>query len=366
MSRIGFVMTHPFLRWKNGADICAFQLAGQLEARGHECPFHLIVRDVDDAYRAPAGVTVHVLPRIDTSDPFRVLRETHQQLRDAVRALVAASSFDAVIIPWGSQPLARLVAEAGARTLVLVQNGESVATMTSDDYQGLGVAAMSPASAKDIAKQLGREPLVVLNPIEPAADDGADDDDERRDIGMVNICGEKGAIIFLNVAANLPSHRFVATGGWAGDAELYAKMATGLANVELLPPQDDMTSFYRRLRVLLVPSLWREAFGRVALEAQMHGVPVVCTDRCGAKTLTDGLVVAVPPRPPSVSADAYQRDAGYHATTIRKFLDAIVTLDDPQNYALLRTRARAAATRYIDLQQASVGRLERWVRKRAA
>ena len=37
----------------------------------------------------------------------------------------------------------------------------------------------------------------------------------------------------------------------------------------------DMRSVYAKCRILLAPSVWEEAYGRVVTEAQISGIPVV-------------------------------------------------------------------------------------------
>ncbi len=46
-----------------------------------------------------------------------------------------------------------------------------------------------------------------------------------------------------------------------------------LPNVTFLPPQNDMRVSYGKCGVLLAPSVWEEAYGRVATEAQISGIP---------------------------------------------------------------------------------------------
>ena len=41
----------------------------------------------------------------------------------------------------------------------------------------------------------------------------------------------------------------------------------------------DPRDFYRVTDVLLMPSLWRESFGRVAAEAMINGIPVLASRR---------------------------------------------------------------------------------------
>merc|ERR1712187_824288 len=52
-------------------------------------------------------------------------------------------------------------------------------------------------------------------------------------------------------------------------------------NVELIRGGADVDVIYRRTAILLVPSLWPEAFGLVAIEAQLRGIPVISTATYG-------------------------------------------------------------------------------------
>lgn len=46
-------------------------------------------------------------------------------------------------------------------------------------------------------------------------------------------------------------------------------------------PTENVSSFYNRIRLLIVPSIWFETFGLVVAEAMAHGVPVIAS-RIGA------------------------------------------------------------------------------------
>jgi glycosyltransferase involved in cell wall biosynthesis len=62
--------------------------------------------------------------------------------------------------------------------------------------------------------------------------------------------------------------------------ELHAGLAD-LPNVTLQRPVADMRDVYKRTKILLAPSRWEEAYGRVASEVQISGIPVVASDRGG-------------------------------------------------------------------------------------
>jgi len=55
----------------------------------------------------------------------------------------------------------------------------------------------------------------------------------------------------------------------------------GLGNVEVWDYQEDMRSVHAVTDVLLMPSQWLESFGRVILEAQASGIPVVASNLGG-------------------------------------------------------------------------------------
>ncbi len=42
-----------------------------------------------------------------------------------------------------------------------------------------------------------------------------------------------------------------------------------------------MKQVYRSAKLILMPSMWEEAWGRVATEAQFSGIPVIASNRGG-------------------------------------------------------------------------------------
>src|SRR5690606_23489774 len=73
---------------------------------------------------------------------------------------------------------------------------------------------------------------------------------------------------------------------------------SGLRNLSRVANAPHPRGIYRLTRALLVPSLVRESFGRVAAEALANGIPVLASDR-GAlpETLGDaGFVFTLPER----------------------------------------------------------------------
>jgi len=61
-----------------------------------------------------------------------------------------------------------------------------------------------------------------------------------------------------------------------------------MPNVWCLPNQKDICTVYRRTAILLVPSFWEEASGRVIAEARMSGIPVLAANRGGIPEQLEG------------------------------------------------------------------------------
>jgi glycosyltransferase involved in cell wall biosynthesis len=103
-------------------------------------------------------------------------------------------------------------------------------------------------------------------------------------IAMINPFPEKGGRLFFEIASLLPQERFMAVESWLLPGHVEEELKTcvaKLSNATLLRRVADIRTIYRQARLLLVPSLIEEAFGRVILEAQTSGIPVIASKRGG-------------------------------------------------------------------------------------
>lgn len=97
---------------------------------------------------------------------------------------------------------------------------------------------------------------------------------------FISPCPAKGLPILLRLAVMLSHVRFLCvTTSWT--KSIHEVQLRLHSNIEVCPGSDDIDSIYRRAAVLLMPSLWQESFGLVAVEAQLRGIPVVSTDAYG-------------------------------------------------------------------------------------
>lgn len=99
---------------------------------------------------------------------------------------------------------------------------------------------------------------------------------------FVNPTPIKGVELMFALAAQCPDIPFLVVESWNLEPnwrDLCRRRAQALGNIEWQAPTDDMRTVYARARVLLMPSVWEESFGRTAVEAQLNGMPVLASNR---------------------------------------------------------------------------------------
>jgi glycosyltransferase involved in cell wall biosynthesis len=100
-------------------------------------------------------------------------------------------------------------------------------------------------------------------------------------ITLINPVPQKGLDLVLSIAGLLPRRAFLLVESWSLSAQALRRLYERLKNypnVTLVRWTAEMKSVYCRTAVLLIPSQWEESFARVALEAQVSGIPVVARD----------------------------------------------------------------------------------------
>jgi len=83
----------------------------------------------------------------------------------------------------------------------------------------------------------------------------------------------KGYDIVLKIAKKIPDEKFLIVGAYN---KKFKKR-----NILFMPYQKDVMEIYKVSKLILMPSRWNEAFGRVVLEANYLGIPVITSDRGG-------------------------------------------------------------------------------------
>jgi len=317
-------------------------------AGGAEQSIHALLRGLNDrGYRCTALTRAdRGRPAAEIIDGVQVRRcdpiGLETMLTDQITALrpVVALTQQA----WSGR-VVEVCHALGVPSICFARNTADVASgAVSGRRSATAVVASSPYLAGVIRARCGLDPTVIAPPIDigryrvrPAGDL----------ITMINPVKVKGGAVFRDIARALPSRRFLAVKGWdslrsqdgAGwDLRTLAASGvglpvsidlSGLANVDQLEPVTDMRAIYARTRILLVPSLWDEAFGRVAAEAMCSGIPVIASARGNLPDTvgTGGIIITDP-------------------LDIASWTTAVAILDNPAAYHHFSRQARRSARRY--------------------
>ncbi len=107
---------------------------------------------------------------------------------------------------------------------------------------------------------------------------------------FINPVNEKGADFILNLAKSLPQEHFICVEGWYKNKNFYSQI---LSNMTYLQPQQNMEKVWEKTRILLVPSIVPEAFGRVIVEAHLRSIPVIAHDIGGISEAMNGAGILI-------------------------------------------------------------------------
>jgi glycosyltransferase involved in cell wall biosynthesis len=233
----------------------------------------------------------------------------------AVPAFVAKTRPDVAIVQChDSVPIARAFRAAGVPVVLYFRNvemnelGGDPATVDAS-----GFIANSRFTAGVYRQAFGIEATVIPPTIDAARFRVRSD---RGAVVFINPVPEKGLDRAIEIAAACPEIPFLFVESWTLSPEALSSLKSRIAphrNITLERRKDDVRDVYARARFLLAPSLWREAWGRVASEAQCSGLPVIGSDR-------GGLPEAIGPGGLVIPADAEL--AGWVAAVRRLWFDA--------------------------------------------
>ena len=292
--RILLTATASYAPPRGGATRSNLAWLNRLAEAGHEC------RVVCGPAREGAAFARHesilVLP---VEDPARRVQVLRQQIRDFRPDHVLVSSEDL------GHALLREAHHSAERVVYLAHTPQffpfGPASWNPERHaaelaaRSAGIVAIGPHMAAYIGRELGREAAVIHPPIYGQGPFPNLANFESGLVAMINPCAVKGISIFLEVAAGLPALEFGAMPGGGTTAEDRRALALR-PNVRLLPNPENIEDLLRGVRVLLMPSLWYEGFGLIAMEAMLRGIPVVASDVGGLRDAKRGTGYAIPAR----------------------------------------------------------------------
>ena len=325
--RVLFVSDHPHLPDIRGGlqtathDLClAIQLAG-----AHAAVLCGLDKSRPAVWSQPMqGDDVLGYPCLRAASPVQ-----------ALPLAVAAWSPDVIVVQTGSALTALMLASlrTGRPTAVYLHNVE---------YHQLGGNLMSDPSLLYLANSeftarrwqaLYGIQSAVIEPVIQAERYLTDLPSAGQHMLFVNPVPIKGIEIVLSLAAQCPDLSFLIVESW--NLEHYwrgycCERAQALRNVQWRSPTDDMREIYAQARVLLMPSVWEEAFGRTAVEAQLNGIPVLASDRGALPQVVGGGGLTLSPEQPVQAWEAALRQLlaqheNYSAVARQRGLDHVAS-----------------------------------------
>ncbi len=141
---------------------------------------------------------------------------------------------------------------------------------------------------------------------------------------------------------------------------------SALPNVRVLETVPDIDDVLRQARVLLMPSIWFEGFGLIAMEAMLRGVPVISSNAGGLVEAKQGTGYIIPVRPIEQFESAFDETHMPRPIEppqdIEPWSDALETLtSDAEAWQTEAQRSRDVAERFVSSLDA--GEFERLVQR---
>ena len=229
------------------------------------------------SFNAIAGRVRFYADRLTWSAPYAVLRE-----RDVVKALIGYLRDGvyerAILNVHRPDEFVRAAGDLAHRCVVYIRDVEELDVLDERSFPAdVPVVANSEFCAAAVARRIGR----AVRVIEPFVErDRYLTRPTGRFVTYVNPVKVKGLELAYGIARACPEIPFLFLEGWPHSHELQRRLRElrrRSTNVTWRRRVRDMRPIYRATRVLLVPSQWQEAWGRVVVEAQFSGIPAVAS-----------------------------------------------------------------------------------------
>lgn len=292
----------------SGAAISVRTILGLLAARGHEVmslsgacfdkaqkpstvemlQWSKFTKDADSAFwRFEDAAVTHLALPSNVHSTVLVDQQTVNRLTDAATDLIRDFRPD-VIVSYGATPYEKNIRkharEKGIGSVMYLANPsyKSRASFADTDL----VLTDSAATQNLYEERLGLESVVIGKFI--ARSVAKRPHKSGRHVTFVNPSYHKGATLFYRIAemmiATLPALKFLVVESRSSLDEIEESSGlpfSQMRNVRRIGMQSDMTDVFSRTHVLLMPSLWHESGGRIAIEALSLGIPVVSSNHGG-------------------------------------------------------------------------------------
>jgi glycosyltransferase involved in cell wall biosynthesis len=276
-----------------GAPMAIHHMALNFQAQGHDVAVvaALSGRRRLLGYRVIEELTkTRLLSTRDIRNGYETFRAGHWRVSQLLRERLRTCRPDVVIAQGtNAEELALVAAEHDVPAVMRLISDGSIASLASAAQADrrvaellasplLRIVSVSNFIAGGLRNKLGLGSSVIYPPIRLG--DCVAHGRTPRHITFINPVPVKGVSVVLQTAKLLPQREFVFVEAWQSSrnhrrylrAEL-AKLPNVTFQRRCLTPAD----IYRSTALLLVPSQWPEAFGRVIVEASVNGIPVIAS-----------------------------------------------------------------------------------------
>ena len=276
--RILFCQSVPYLPQDQGGALSNTDaLCRRLQMRGHE------VSVLAKARRGPGPLPQVLKLGEGKSDRLGYpVQRVHDPLA-AARSICCTHPPHLAIIQLGDiAGLCHVFSEAGIPSIAYIHDIHSLPVNNIGiSSSAVRYAACSQFVASWIRKRVDCEAPVIPVLIEPSCYRTVT---ERRVVTFVNPIPRKGAEIVFALAAHRPDIPFEFIEAWRLRNRVKSYLAARAAhhgNIRFIPNTSDMRPIYSRSRVVIAPSLYDEAWGRVVSEAQINTIPALASNSGG-------------------------------------------------------------------------------------
>jgi glycosyltransferase involved in cell wall biosynthesis len=231
----------------------------------------------------------------------------------------------AVVQPSCQVSLAREFSRAGVPVAVYLRDVEWY-QLEGDprELSNVSFIANSHFTAQRFQKEFSL-PAVVIPPLFKAEAYRTSPSGEN--VTFINPHPHKGGDIAAELVVKCPDIPFCFVRSWEIPPEQQAfleALRNKHKNLTLVGPTRNMKEIYRKAKILLAPSRWEEAWGRVATEAQFSAIPVLASNKGGLpESVGPGGILLDPDGPIEDWANALNRlwfDQAFYADLSAKAL----------------------------------------------
>lgn len=268
MRRILFVLETRFLPgFITGHTVSVHALCARLAAEGHE-PIVVCLPEPGNA-PPPPGAPVPAYAVLRLADPVTAMLE-----------MIGALAPDSVVV-HGTQAAAKAAGHAAARRhrlhIYFSTTFYGYPAPAAEAAPNFRYAVNSPYLAMFARAYLGHEVALVPPVIESEQYRCRPEGDC---VLFVNPVASKGVHLVEAIAERLPQRRFLIVKSWSQQQQ-FPHVQFDRPNVEWAESTHDMRPVYARAKLVLMPTIMEEGWGRTVSEAQVSGIPAIVSDRGG-------------------------------------------------------------------------------------